>query len=218
MTDFKLIVHRQRRILISIILGATILPFLLIAIVKLGHISPYNWFLGIIAFCLFIYGLIYFTTGTLIIRAENDLLEFSFQKKLAFNFKPIGPINISEIESFVTENKPLQKWHILNRIIVSSKSIQIGSGRIKKDDTVAFVEYISESHDIQTVNIWDLWQQKGWLRIAYIINSTILVFGLVICIIYIFTKGLDSKLLLFMIFPFSQLILYQFILKERKKN
>lgn len=201
--SFELIIFRQSRILWI----AFCFPFtILMAIVLYVSIKIYilNLLATIIFLILISSVLVYFSIGFLKVTVNGRVLEFQWKRKLLFNYKDIAPIHLDDIETIVIdENKFLRK------ILTNEREIIINNGKILRRDIQRFINFLIRETDAKQIDSWDVWKERGWLKIAGLINLIVLISLVVIIITFIIVKGFKPKLLLFMPFILTQLLIYQ---------
>ncbi len=213
MKQYELTIFRQNRVLLIVLmipisLLISIFIGLEITIPILNIIIPIS-FLSIVGF-----GLYYFSIGHLIIAHKENRLEFQWNKKAIFNYDNIEPIEINQIETLVIDQDQL-----LKKIITADRIVRINNVKIKQKDSSEFIDFLTKNANTRIIDSWDVWDEKGWLKIAYRINSILLVIFIGVVVFYTITKGLNSRLLLFAPFLISQLFLYQIQMKrKRRKN
>lgn len=218
MRTFNVLIYRQSRVLLSVLIFIILMfPILLLP----THIdnSFFQWTIRVFGFIGLILLLRYFSVGRLIVTFENNKLKFVWNNKLIFKYRDIPTIDISEIKSIVLDNQ----GQILRKIFTVDKEIVLGHGNPNnffKSDSQEFISFLtSEVKNLKIKDSWDVWVEKGYLIWALRINTTILILGILLVIIFIFTKGFDSRHLLMLIFIIPQLILYQTQMKTKiKKN
>lgn len=217
MKTFNILIYRQNRVLLSVLIFITLMfPILLLP----SHIdnSFFQLTITISGFIGLILLLRYFTVGRLLVTFENNKLKFVWENKLIFKYKDIPTIEISEIKSIVLDNQ----GQILRKILTDNNEIVLGHGnpsKLFKSDSQKFISFLtSEIKNLKIKDSWDVWVEKGYLIWALRINTTILVLGILIMIVFIVTKGFDSKHLLMLIFILPQLILYQLQMKTKTKK
>ena len=217
MRTFNILIYRQSRVLLSVLIFITLMfPILLLP----THIdnSFFQWTITIFGFIGLILLLRYYTVGRLIVTFENNKLKFDWNNKLIFKYRNIPTIEISEIKSIVLDNQ----GQILRKILTDDKEIVLGHGnpnKLFKSDSQKFISFLtSEIKNLKILDSWDVWAEKGYLIWALRINTTILVLGILLMIVFIIAKGFDSRHLLMLIFILPQLILYQLQMKTKTKK
>ena len=212
MKQFELTIFRQNRILFIVLFS----PISLLTAIFIG-ISINILILKIIIPLVFLglvgYGLYYFAVGYLRVIQKQNRLEFEWTKKFIFNYTDIEPIDINHIETLVIDQNQL-----LKKIITQERIVKINNGKIYKKDSEKFIDYLIENSNARVIDSWDVWKEKGWLKIAYVINTIILISYIGIVITFTVLKGFNSKLLLFSPLLISQLFLHQRQMKEKKNN
>ncbi|UBM61349.1 hypothetical protein LA303_07915 [Candidatus Sulfidibacterium hydrothermale] len=211
MKQFELTIFGQSRILLIVFM----FPISLLTAFFIGleiNISILNiiipiLFLGLVGFVLY-----YFTVGHLKVIQKENRLEFEWNKKSLFNYKKIEPIEINQIETLVIDQNQL-----LKKIITRERVVKINNGKIYKKDSAKFIDFLTENSNARVIDSWDVWDEKGWLKPAYRINTIILISFIGIVVIYTILKGFNSRLLLFTPLLISQLFLYQLQMKRKKK-
>ena len=214
---FNILIYRQSRVLLSVLIFILLLfPILLLP----THIdnSFVQWTTSIIGFIGLIILLRYYSVGRLFVTYDNRTLKFDWKDKLIFKYSKIPTIEISEIQSVVLDNQ----GQILRKIITDNSEIVLGHGnpnKLFKSDSQEFIRFLtSEIKDLNIKDSWDEWAEKGYLKWALRINTTILVLGFLIVISFIVVKGFNSRHLLMLIFILPQLIFYQLQMKTKTKK
>lgn len=156
--------------------------------------------------------LYYFSFGQLKITLANNQLNFKWKQKPIFNFKSHKAIKISEITSIIVE-----QGIYLRKLKTKDSEIELGGFKNQNKDSQKLLKLLRKEADVLPKDSWEIWQERGWLKIAYRINLSILVIAFGIVITYITIKGFDSRLLLFMPLCLSQLIFYQLQMKAKLK-
>jgi len=209
MKQFELTIFRQSRVLLIILffpisLLTALFIGLKINIPILNIITPFL-FLGLVGF-----GLYYFAVGHLKVIQKENRLEFEWNKKSLFNYKKIEPIEINQIETLVIDQNQL-----LKKIITRERVVKINNGKIYKKDSATFIDFLNKNSNARVIDSWDVWNEKGWLKTAYRINTVVLTSFIGIVVIYTVLKGFNSRLLLFAPLLISQLFLYQLQMKGK---
>ena len=145
-------------------------------------------------------------------------MNFRWHKKLIFNYNMIPSIEISDVKRLIVD-----EGQILRYIVTSNKKIMLGgikSNKWIKTDSQRIIELIvGNNTNVEILDSWDIWFEKGYLRIAYIINTILLSFSSLAIIIAI-CRGLKwTTSLVILIFLLPQMFLYQKQMKQKiKKN
>jgi hypothetical protein len=158
----------------------------------------------------------YFAKADLIVDFNEENLIFNWKKKLIFNYPKIESIPIKEIKTIVVDQNQL-----LKKIITSDRVINISNGKLLMKDSQKFINLlvsIISQNGGRIIDSWDVWKEKGFLSIAYLINSFVLISVLLVVLGFIIIKGFDSRLLLFIPLSISQLFLYRRQMKEKLKK
>ncbi len=217
MKTFNIIIYKQYRILLSLLIFIILLfPILLLP----THIDN-----GLIQLTVTIFGIIglivllrYFSVGRLFVTREDNKLKFKWDRKLIFKYREIPTTELSDIKSIVLDNQ----GQILRKILTDNKEITLGHGNPNKwfkSDSQDFIRFLTtEIKDLEIKDSWDIWAEKGYLKWALRINTAILILGILIVTVFIILKGFDSRHLLMLIFILPQLILYQIKMKTKMKK
>ncbi len=213
---YSILIFKQSRVLISILAFAIFfIPILLLP----THIenSVLQFTVTIIGQLSLITILTYFTYGRLNVTYEYDKLHFAWKRKLLFNYNDIPDIAVNEIKRLV-----IDEGKILRKIITSDHEISLGNNRpnnIFRSDSQDFINFLkARKPDIETIDSWDIWVIKGYLKWALRVNTIILIFVAGMLGFYVVTNGFDKippasfSMLIFLI---PQLFLYQ---KQMKKK
>lgn len=176
MQKFDLTIFRETRLYI----GLAFLPVGLLGSIFLG-IELGGFAFVIILLFLFFLLLGYFVIGYLTITIDNDKLQFQWTKKHFFNFKDIAPVRLSDINTIILDN-----GQFLRKIKTTDRTIPINNSKIKPKDASKFIYQLSvatKNYDVKRIDSWDVWADKGYLRTAYWINTSILIGAGIIIII-----------------------------------
>lgn len=212
MDQFKLTIFRQNRVvlivfLIPVFILTSIVFALVIKTTFLKLLIPLI-FLSLIGF-----GLFYYAVGYLTIVQKDRILEFYWKRKIIFNYRKIDPVSLDQIKTLVIDQD-----RIIRKIITNDREITLGNGNLLRKDASRFIDYLLKETYSRKIDSWDVWKEKGWLTIAYNINTIILSLSIFIVVIYAFVKGFSYKLLMFMPLMITQLLLYQGQMKRKLKN
>ena len=212
MKQFELTIFSQNRVLLIVLffpisLLTAFFIGLVINISILNIIIPIS-FLGLVGF-----GLYYFSVGHLTVIQKEKTLEFIWTKKAIFKYNDITPIEIDKIETLVIDQNEL-----LKKIITQDRVVKINNGKIYKKDSAKFIDFLTKNTNARVIDSWDVWDERGYLKIASRINWFLLISFIIIVIIYSILKGFNGKLLLFAPLLISQLFLYQLQMKGKKKK
>jgi hypothetical protein len=211
MEKFEITVFRQSRVLLGLFL--TVLAFMGCIILSAELKNP---LVGLLVFVIFLLIVCYFVVGNLTICIDNEELKFNWRKKLLFNYKDIEPINLSEIKKLVIDN-----GIFLRKIKTIDKTIRINNAKILYKDAgrlISRLRTLTKVNHVRIIDSWDEWKEKGFIRIAYTINSTILVLAFLVVTVFIVFKGFDSRQLLIVLLIAPQLYLYGRQMKEKITN
>jgi len=212
MKQYELTIFRQNRVLLIVLM----IPISLLISLFIGleiTIPILNIIIPVLFLSIIGFGLYYFTIGYLIITQKENRLELQWNKKTVFNYNNIEPIEINQIEALVIDQD-----QILKKIITAHRTIKINNGKIKHKDSIEFIDFLTKNTNARIIDSWDVWDEKGWLKTAYRINSILLIVFIGLIIFYIIMKGLNERLLLFAPFLISQLFLYQLQMKRKRKK
>ena len=211
MTEFRLKVIKQNRILLSILIMAVAFPFSFFLSTQLEptffKITFPILILAAIAILLY-----FFSFGQIKITLLNEQLNFEWIKKPIFNFKNYNSIRINEITSIIVE-----QGAYLQKLKTIDSEIELGGLKSKNTDSQKLLKFLRTKTNIKPQDSWDIWKERGWIKTAYRINLLILIIVIVIVIAYIILKGFDSNLLLFIPLVISQLIFSHFQMKNKLK-
>ncbi|ALM50178.1 hypothetical protein AMR72_15535 [Flavobacterium psychrophilum] len=204
-TTYQLTIFRQSRILpgilifpIAIILSlltstkSTIAAFALIAA------SLYLWY--------------YFAIGYLQITISDNSFRFKWQRKLFFNYKAIENVAIENIEYFVIDKQFLRK------IVTDTTTIKINTSKIKVKDANRLIDDLNKiaiKNNIRIIDIWDEWQEKGYLNIANKINTVLIGIAFSLIIILTIVNGFQKQNLLPLLLLLPKMISYGNQMKSR---
>ena len=206
MRKFDLTILRETRVY----LGLALIPVGLLGSVVLG--SEMGGFIFVIILIILYFFLIgYFALGHLTIILDNDELRFQWTKKYFFNFKEIDSVKLSDINSII-----IDKGQFIRKIKTSNRTIYINNSKIKPKDAHKFLYNLSvatKNYNIQNMDSWDEWAEKGYLKIAYWVNTIILVAVGIIMLIAI-SRGVFTRHFFWVLFLLPQ----QFYLGQQMKQ
>ncbi len=201
---------KQTRVLLSILLftltllvSLTIVPRVDSVLLKV--VIPIL-FMTTISFLLYL-----FTIGHLTVIVTGDRLEFFWRKRKLLPYNNIDPIEISEIRTLV-----IDQGQVLQKIVTVDRVVTLGTGKTK--DGQKFINFLSSTKNLKTMDSWDIWKERGLLGIAYWTNLVILVVISSLATYFIITKGFSSHILLFVLGGLIQLYLYHGVIKSKLKN
>ncbi len=208
---FNLTIFRQSRVLS----GLFILPFAFIGLLLLG-LELGNFIFGLLFFALYLFLYYYFAVGHLSISIPNGQLQFSWTRKIIFNFRDVEPINLYDIKTIVIDN-----GQFLRKLSTVDKTIYINTTKISPQDNFKFIHFLqglSKENNIRVINSWREWADKGYLKTAYRINIAVIAIAVVVVSIFVILKGFSSgQLFIFLLF-IPQLILHGKQMKLETKD
>lgn len=209
--EFELTIFQSTRALFGLFLS----PFIILSLTFLGaEINSFIIPLLLIVLFFFIY--YHFVVGYLTIIVSEEKMEFNWTEKMFFNFKEIHSVNITEIKTIVIDN-----GEFIRKIKTSNRSIQIGTAKIQQKDAVKFIrelKNISKRNDAKIIDSWDEWFAKGYLKIAYRINTIILIIGGIVITTVIAKNGFNAKMIFLVLFLIPQMLLYGKQMKQKLKK
>lgn len=211
MQEYNIIIFRQSRILLCLFL----LPVILLIAIFIG--AETNSFiistLFIVISILLIY---YYVVGNLKITISENELFFEWRKKVIFNYEPIKTIKINDIKVIVLDEESL-----LRKIKTHDTIIYINNSKIKSEEAEKFINRLKndvKKNDVKIIDSWDEFTEKGYLRLAYRLNSIILITSIIIIIIFTVLKGFNPVSLSILLLFIPQMILYQKQIKNKTNN
>jgi len=211
MTEYRIKVIKQKRLLISIFLVSIIFPFCFLIPTQFDLII---WKITVPILTVGILGILmfYFTVGQLRITLKNRKLDFQWKRKPILNFKEYNSIGIDEITTIIVE-----QGIFLRKLKTENSEIELGGIKSKNADSLKLLNLLKSETSVKPKDSWDVWKERGWLKIAYQINLLILIIATGIVITFIILKGFDSKLLLFIPLVLSQLFFSHLQMKDKLK-
>jgi len=211
MTEYRIKVIKQKRLLISILLVSITFPFCFLIPTQfeliIWKITVPILTVGILGILLF-----YFTVGHLRITLKNRKLDFQWKRKPILNFKKYNSIGIDEITTIIVE-----QGIFLRKLKTENSEIELGGIKSKNADSLKLLNLLKTETSVKPKDSWDVWKERGWLKIAYRINLLILIIATGIVITFIILKGFYSKLLLFIPLVLSQLFFSHLQMKDKLK-
>lgn len=211
MTEFRIKVIKQNRILVSILIMAVVLPFCFLLSAKM-ELTFLKIIIPILILAFITILLYYFSFGQMRITLENKQLNFKWNKKPIFNFREYNSIGIDEIKSIIVE-----QGIYLRKLKTKDSVIELSGIKSKNTDSIKLLNLLKNETSVKPKDSWDVWKERGWLIIAYRTNILILIIAIGIVITFIILKGFDSKLLLFIPLVLSQLIFSYLQMKNKLK-
>ena len=210
-TEYKIKVVKQNRILLSILIIAVILPFCILLSAKLDLIF-FKIIFPLLILASITTLLYYFSFGQIKITVVNTQLNFKWKQKPIFNFKEYNSIRIDEITTIIAE-----QGVNLRKLKTKDTEIELGGIKSQNADSLKLLKLLKTKTSVKPIDSWDAWKEQGRLTIAYRINLLILFIAIGIVITFIILKGFDSKLLLFIPLVLSQLIFSHLLMKSKLK-
>lgn len=173
--------------------------------------------LGIIG----LFGLLfYFSYGRLNVTYHNKRLHFEWQPKLLFNYPKIPDIELNEIKRLV-----IDQGQVLRKIVTDRTEITLGNNRpnnVFKSDSQVFIDFLIKNiQNKEIIDSWDIWVEKGYLKLALRINTALLFGAIGLLGFFAATKGFDKippASFFMLIFFLPQIFLYQKQMKNKIKN
>jgi len=198
---YKLTIFRQSRVLF----GLFLLPFAFIGLLLLGF-QIGSFILGLFFFVIYLLLYYYFTVGHLTISIENEHLNFSWKKKVVFNYKQVDDLPLANIRTIVIDN-----GRFLRKLITDNKTVFINTTKVNPNDNLKLIHFLqtfAKNNNIRVINSWRNWADNGYLKTAYKINIASIVIAFIIVCLFIARKGFSSwQLSVFLLF-IPQLFLY----------
>ncbi len=158
-----------------------------------------------------------FCIGILTVSHTENRLTFKWIRKPLLDFRKFRQIDIKRIDKIVIDQN-----QIIRKIYADSDIIKLNTlraNKIIKDDSIQFLKLIEtikkDNHSIRFLDSWDEWNEKGYLKIAYWINTSIIAIGTLVFIIAWILIGFKSINMIYLIFLIPQLILYQLTMKSK---
>lgn len=211
MQTFNLTIFRQSRVLF----GLFILPFAFIGLFLLG-LELGSFLFGLLCFVFYLLLYYYFAVGHLIITATSEQLQFSWKRKILFNFKDLETINLADIKTIVIDD-----GQSLRKLVTANKTVYLNTTKINPYDNfklIHFLQAFAKENNLRVINSWREWADKGYLKTAYRINIAVIIVALVVVSVVIALKGFSSgQLFIFLLF-IPQLKLYGQQMKMEMEN
>ena len=211
MTEYDIIVIKQRRILLSILIMAVAFPLCLLLSAQL-ELTFIKILFPILALGILTTLLYYFAFGKINITYADKKLNFKWKKKPIFNFKEYQTITTDEITTIIVE-----EGIYLRKIKTKNSQVELGGIKSKNEDSLKLLKLLMIETNVEPQDSWDVWKERGWLTTFYWINLVVLIIASGIVVTYITLKGFDSKLLLFIPLCLSQLIFGHLQMKSKVK-
>ena len=180
------------------------------ASVELNHLGPLNYVItgGFILITGF--GLFYICIGRLTVKLENQILTFIWDRKALFNYQPIAPVHLDNIRTLVINEQVL-----LKELQTDERQIPIGTAKLLKKDATEFIDFLKTNTNAEQIDSWDVWKRRGWLAIAYRINSFILIVLGIFVIGLLSIKGFSSSILFIIPLLIFQLVAHQLMMRSK---
>ena len=198
MNEFELLVNRQYRVVIGILVFGVSMPGLLVLARKIDTPNM-KILIPLLLLLSLIYLLYKFVSGKLIIRYWNNKLDFKWRRRMLFERKDIEPVSISDIKTLVIDEE-----RFLRKIITVDRIIEINNGKSKKNDFHLFLKKLIEIVEENNGRVIDSKQdssEKGYDDLSF--HLTIMLFAASIFFIsrlWVFIEFYSLFLLLFPIF------------------
>lgn len=210
MQEYNITIFRQSRILLCLFL----LPVIFLTAIFIGA-ETNSLIISVLFIIMSILLVYYYIVGSLKITATGNELFFEWKKKFMFNYKPIKPIKINDIKTIILDEECL-----LRKIKTHDTVIYINNSKIKSEEAEKFINRLKNDvkNEVRIIDSWDEFAEKGYLRLAYRINSIIIITSIVIIIIFTILKGFNPVSLSILLLFIPQMILYQKQMKDKTSN
>ncbi|CAI8867637.1 hypothetical protein [Chryseobacterium sp. IT-36CA2] len=208
MQEYNIIIFRQSRILLCLFL----LPIFFLTAIFIGA-ETNSFIVSVLFIIISIFLMYYYMVGTLKISINENELFFEWKKKFMFNYNPIKSIKINDIKTIV-----LDEERLLRKIKTEDTVIYINNSKIKSEAAEKFINRLkndTKKNDVKIIDSWDEFAEKGYLKLAYRINSIILIVSAIIVIIFTVLKGFNPVSLSILLLFIPQMILYQKQMKDK---
>lgn len=208
MQEYNIIIFRQSRIL----LGLFLLPVICLTAIFIGAETS-SFVTSVLFVIISLFLIYYYIIGNLKITVNENELFFEWKRKIIFNYKPIKSIKINDIRTIVLDEEKL-----LRKIKTDDTVIYINNSKIKSEDAEKFLDRLKndiKKYDIKIIDSWDEFSENGYLKLAYRINSTILITSIIIVLIFTILKGFNPVSLSILLLFIPQMILYQKQIKDK---
>lgn len=208
MQEYNITIFRQSRILLCLFL----LPVIFLTAIFIGA-ETNSFVISVLFIIISILLIYYYIVGNLKITVTENELFFEWKKKYIFNYNPIKAIKINDIKTIVLDEESL-----LKKIKTHDTVIYINNSKIKSEETEKFINRLKndvKKKDVRIIDSWDEFAEKGYLRLAYRINSIILITSIIIIVIFTILKGFNPVSLSILLLFIPQMILYQKQMKNK---
>lgn len=209
MQEYNITIFRQSRILLSLFL----LPIIFITAIFIGA-ETHSFIISALFLIISVFLIYYYIIGNLKISINENELFFEWRKKFIFNYNPIKSIKINDIKTIV-----LDEERLLRKIKTNDTVIYINNSKIKSEDAEKLIDRLKndiKNNDIKVIDSWDEFAEKGYLKLAYKINSITLILSIIIVIIFTVLKGFNPVTLSILLLFIPQMILYQKQMKDKR--
>ncbi|MDD4970613.1 MAG: hypothetical protein PHT07_14400 [Paludibacter sp.] len=196
MNEFELLVHRQYREVIAILVLGFSTPGLVVLGKKINT-SNMQVFIPLLLLMFLLILIYYFVFGKLIIRYSKNKLDFEWKKRILFENKDIEPVSISDIKTLVIDDK-----RFLRKIITNDRIIEINNGKTKKGDYQLFLKKLIlnvEDNNGRVIDSKQYSSENGYDDLSF--HLTIILFTASIFLISRLWEFIDFYSLLLLLFP-----------------
>ncbi|MBO9700354.1 MAG: hypothetical protein J7604_09115 [Sporocytophaga sp.] len=152
---------------------------------------------------------IYYVPASLTVTLIEDKLQFTFKKKLFFNYPPISDIHLKDIRVIVIDRDSVRKITTINQ------KVSICNLKSNTNDSLEFTGFLHRMTRVRVIDSWDALKEGGYLKIIYIINILIMAGGMGLLIYSLLLKGFISNQALFLAGGVFQAIPVHFIIKNK---
>jgi len=212
MNKFSFNVYKQSRVLV----GLFVLPFLLFISIFLG-VKFDSFLVLLIGFIISFFFVYYYAFGHITITFKDERLYFNWKKKIIFNYKEIKTTRLDDIKIIV-----IDEGKLLKKIKTSDRIIYINNSKRSSPEAYNFINHlrkVTEQYNPEIIDSWDEFAKKGYLKLAYRINTFIIILSIVLAIVFILLKGFKPHFLFILLLFIPQMLLYKQQMKDKlKKN
>jgi len=201
MQEYNIIIFRQSRVLLCLLL----FPVIFLTAIFIGA-ETNSFIISVLFIIISLLLMYYYIVGYLKITVNENELFFGWKRKVVFNYNPIKSIRINDINVIV-----LDEDRLLRKIKTHDTVIYINNSKIKSEEAVKFINRLKndiKKNDVKIIDSWDEFAEKGYLRLAYRINSIVLIMSIIIIIIFTVLKGFNPVSLSILLLFIPQMILY----------
>jgi len=158
--------------------------------------------------------------GKLLAIVDNENLTFKWIRRPLFSASKVKSIPVNEINRIIIDQD-----QIVRKIYYKNEKICLNTWKpdsFYKDDNGEFLKFLrsieKKNKNVSILDSWDVWYEKGYLKVVYWINTSILIVGGFLIAYSLFRKGFNPIHLIYLVFAIIQLLIHHVTIKAKMQK